>query len=67
MIVPVVQEVDDDGIVIQELVQENPTAVFGIGGLRTYADNFENELASGALIPVQSNGRAQQPQPIVKP
>ena len=49
MIVPVVQEVDDDGIVIQELVQENPTAVFGIGGLHTYADNFENELATGTI------------------
>jgi len=44
LIVSVVQEVDDDGKVLNELVQENPTSVFGIDGLHEYAERFELEL-----------------------
>lgn len=44
MVVPVVQEVDDEGNVVSELTPEQPIAVFGIAGLHTFADNFEADL-----------------------
>jgi hypothetical protein len=46
MIVSVVQEVDDEGTVVQELTQENPVSVFGIDGLHRFADSFELDLAA---------------------
>lgn len=45
LVVSVIQEVDDEGQVVQELTTEKPTAVFGLRGLHEYADNFERELA----------------------
>ena len=64
LIISVVQEVEDEsGEVINELVQENPTAVFNVDGLRKYADNFEAEMSariaelngrgSGIVVPQQ--------------
>jgi hypothetical protein len=44
LVVPVVQEVDDEGMVVQELQPEQPVSVFGIEGLRRFADTFENDL-----------------------
>lgn len=46
LIVPVIQDVDEDGNVVQELSAENPTTVFGIDGLRRFADTFELDLAA---------------------
>lgn len=48
LIVAVVQEVDDDGTVIAELRydrQGHPLEVFGVDGLRVFADSFEQQLA----------------------
>jgi len=48
LIVPVIQEVDEDGNVVQEMSPEQPQAVFGVEGLRSFADNFELDLAARA-------------------
>jgi hypothetical protein len=40
LVVAVIQEIDDEGIVVQELQAQEPTAVFGIDGLRKFADEF---------------------------
>lgn len=58
LIVPVLQEVDDGGEVVQELQQENPTPVFGIAGLHRYADSFELELVNNAPVPVAIDASA---------
>lgn len=50
LIIPVIQEVDDDGSVIQELSQQEPTTVFGVDGLHKYADTFELDLAARAVM-----------------
>jgi len=44
MIVPVIQVVDDEGKVIDEGTPEKPDTVFGVEGLREYADGFEGAL-----------------------
>jgi len=44
MIVPVIQVVDDEGKVIDEGTPEKPDTVFGVEGLREYADGFESAL-----------------------
>lgn len=46
LIVPVIQEVDEEGNVIQELQPEQPVTVFGVDGLRQFADTFELDLAA---------------------
>jgi len=46
LVVPVIQEVDDDGNVTQEMAPEQPTTVFGVEGLRRFADGFEADLAA---------------------
>jgi hypothetical protein len=46
LVVPVIQEVDEDGNVTQEMSPEQPTAVFGVEGLKTFADSFELDLAA---------------------
>jgi len=46
VIVPVLQEVDEDDRVIRELAQQEPTTVFGIDGLHAFANSFEFELAT---------------------
>lgn len=46
LVIPVVQEVDDDGNVIQEMSPEQPTHVYGVEGLKRFAENFEMELAA---------------------
>jgi len=46
LIVPVIQEVDEDGNVIQEMSPEQPQTVFGLDGLQRYAETFELDLAA---------------------
>ena len=46
LIVPVIQEVDEDGNVVQEMSPQQPTAVFGVEGLRQFADTYELNLAA---------------------
>ena len=46
LIIPVIQEIDDDGNVIQELNTEQPVPVFGLDGLHRFADNFPLDLAA---------------------
>jgi len=45
LVVPVLQQVDDDGVVVAELQPPNPDSVFGIDGLTRYAAGFEAKLA----------------------
>jgi hypothetical protein len=44
LVMPVVQELDDDGNVLQEMSPEQPIAVFGIEGLHRFADSYEADL-----------------------
>ena len=46
LVIPVVQEVNDEGTVINELSPEQPVPVFGIDGLHKFADGFEADLVS---------------------
>lgn len=46
LIIPVIQEVDEDGNVIQEMSPEQPHTVFGIDGLRSFAETYELDLAA---------------------
>jgi hypothetical protein len=46
LVVPVIQEVDEDGNVVQEMSPEQPQTVFGVEGLRRFADTFELDLAA---------------------
>jgi hypothetical protein len=48
LVVPVVQEVDDDGNVLREITTETPVAVFGVDGLQRFAETFELDLAARA-------------------
>jgi len=41
LVVAVIQDVDDDGEVVNEFASQEPTVVFGLRGLKTYADNFD--------------------------
>lgn len=56
LIVPVIQEVDEDGTVVQEMSPEQPQTVFGVEGLRVFADTFELDLA--ARIPERGDASA---------
>jgi len=53
MILPVLQDVDDDGKVTAEAQPEQPDTVFGIDGLLVYAHDFEERLAT---LVASSNG-----------
>lgn len=46
LIVPVIQEIDEDGNVVQEMSPEQPQTVFGVEGLRRFAETFELDLAA---------------------
>jgi len=46
LVMPVIQEIDDDGNVIQEMTPEQPITVYGVEGLRNFADTFEVNLAA---------------------
>jgi hypothetical protein len=46
LVVPVIQEVDEDGTVVQEMMPEQPQTVYGVEGLRNFADTFEVNLAA---------------------
>lgn len=46
LVMPVIQEIDEDGNIVQELSPEQAQTVFGTGGLRAFADTFELDLAA---------------------
>jgi len=45
LVVPVVQQLDDDGNVTGEMQPERPDAVYGVAALAEYAERFEQVLA----------------------
>jgi len=45
LILPVVQQLDDDGTVMGEGQTEQPDVAFGVRGLKEYAESFEQVLA----------------------
>jgi len=55
LVVPVVQELDEDGNVTGEVSPEQPVVVFGVEGLQRFADGFELDLAVQAEA--LANGR----------
>lgn len=56
LIVPVVQEVDEMDVVLTEHQTQQPDAVFGVEGLRVYAENFPQMLGR---LQAQMNGNAR--------
>jgi len=46
LITAIIQEVDDEGRIVQELSTEQPAVAFGVDGLQRYAETFEMELAA---------------------
>jgi hypothetical protein len=48
LVVAVVQEVNDEGNVVREVTSEQPVAVFGVDGLKRFAENFELDLAASS-------------------
>jgi len=44
LVIPVVQVLDEDETVLQEVTPEQPIPVFGIEGLKKFAENFEAEM-----------------------
>jgi len=55
LVIPVLQDVDEDGVVTGEAQPEQPDQVFGISGLMEYANHFEEALKNRA---VSTNGSA---------
>jgi hypothetical protein len=45
LVIPVLQQLDDDGVVTGEAQPEHPDQVFGVQGLIEYAERFEQVLA----------------------
>jgi hypothetical protein len=45
LIVPVIQEIDAEGNVTNEVQPQQPDTVYGLRGLREYAEGFEAVLA----------------------
>ena len=60
LIVPVIQEVDDDGNVVRELNQEEPSVIFGVTALRLFAELFESTLNENVET-AGGNGVRQRP------
>jgi hypothetical protein len=50
LIVPVIQEIDEDGNVINEVQTQQPDTAFGVRGLIAYAENFEQVLAEREAV-----------------
>jgi hypothetical protein len=61
LVVPVIQEVDDEGNVTGELTPDQPVPVFGISGLHAFADNFEDELLQRVAEAQQQQGQVVIP------
>lgn len=55
LVMPVVQKIDEHGVVVAEGQGEQPDVVFGVDGLRRYADGFEQVLAE---MMAEANGLA---------
>src|SRR5215471_6332747 len=51
LITAIIQEVDDEGRIVQELSTEQPAVAFGVDGLQRYAETFEMELAAKVSDP----------------
>ena len=45
LVIPVIQQLDEDGVVTAEVQPQQPDSVFGIRGLVAYAEGFEAVLA----------------------
>jgi hypothetical protein len=45
LVMPVLQQVDENGTVTNEAQPQQPDTVFGLDGLQRYADGFEDALA----------------------
>jgi hypothetical protein len=54
LIVPVMQEITDDGTVVAEVQPQNPDHVFGLDGLEKYAAGFNERLAD--IVAAQNGG-----------
>jgi len=65
LVIPVIQEVDDDGVVISEASPEQPVPVFGIDGLHRFADGFEADLI--AKTPQNGSGIITPSREIIRP
>ena len=46
LIVPVLQQINEDGQVVAEAQPEQPDVVFGVDGLQRYADGFEDAVGA---------------------
>src|SRR5215469_12104875 len=61
LILPVVQQLDDDGTVMGEGQTEQPDVAFGVRGLKEYAESFEMILAQReAEMNGGSNGQGEE-------
>ena len=59
VVMPVLQQVEDDGTVTNEVQPQQPDNVFGIDGLVRYAQGFEEALA--AHLNSLQNGQVPEP------
>ena len=66
LIIPVLQAVDDEDVVVTEVQPEQPDVVFGVEALARYADGFEAAVAAqnaaqsnGQVIPMPESRRAE--------
>src|SRR5215471_13405274 len=61
LVVSVVQQVDEDGTVLAEASTEEPDVCFGVAGLISYAESFEQILAAReAQMNGGSNGKVEE-------
>jgi len=60
LVIPVLQTVDEEGIVVNEVQPQQPDTVFGVEALMRYADGFEAAVA--AQNAASQNGAVDVPQ-----
>lgn len=65
LVLPVCQQVGDEGVVIAEVQPEQPDTVFGIAGLERYAAGFEAALATARTAQPNGAPPAQVAQAVV--
>jgi len=63
LIIPVLQAVDDDGVVVTEVQPEQPDIVFGVEALERYAAGFEDAVAAQNAAQMNGQGGAVVPMP----
>jgi hypothetical protein len=66
LVMPVMQQVDEDGVVLAEVQPQQPDALFGVEALHRYADGFEEALqrhmqainnGQGQMVPAEDGPR----------